>query len=69
MARTEDAMALTRALAEAYPEHCAMDRFGRYIGTRNCNPLRELAMKYQVGVCSTTEEQVGRVARAIIKGE
>lgn len=63
----QDTMALTRAIAEAYPEHCAMDRFGRYVGARNCDPLRKLAVKYQIPVCSTTEEQAGRVARAILK--
>lgn len=63
--RTQDLLDFVNAIAEAYPEDCAMDRFGRYIGVRNTDHLRKLAVKYKIGSCSTTEEQAGRVARAI----
>lgn len=63
--RTQDLLDFVNAVAGAYPENCAMDRFGRYIGVRDCAPLRKLAVKYKVGLCATTEEQIGRIARAI----
>ncbi len=59
-------LAFTDACAKAFPEHCTRDRFGRYTGARDTDPLRQLAVKYKVGMCVDSQDQAGKVARAIL---
>lgn len=63
--RTQDLLDFVNAVAEAFPKNCTKDRFGRYIGNRNTNPLRELAKKYATGPADLVTDQLGDVARAI----
>lgn len=63
--RTQDLLDFVNAVAEAFPKDCTKDRFGRYIGNRNTDPLRQLAKKYQTGPADLVTDQLGDVARAI----
>lgn len=63
--RTQDLLDFVNAVAEAFPKDCPRDRYGRLIGARNTNPLRDLAKKYQTGPADLVIDQLGDVARAI----
>lgn len=63
--RTQDLLDFVNAVAEAFPKDCPRDRFGRLVGARNTDPLRQLAKKYQTGPADLVIDQLGDVARAI----
>ena len=63
-----DLIEFVEAIATAFPEGAERDRFGRYVEGFQVerDALRELAKKYKVGGCYDTQEQAGKVARAIL---
>jgi hypothetical protein len=56
-----------RAIGEAFPFNAPRDRFGRFIGPQNTDPLRVLAVHHKTRPAQDVMEQAGEVARAIIK--
>jgi len=64
--KSSDLLKFVHAVAAAFPPDASRDRFGRINGYRNTDLLRELSLKYQVGGCSYTDEQVGKVAAALL---
>lgn len=63
--RTQDLLDFVNAVAAAFPKDCPRDRYGRLIGARDTNPLRDLAKKYNTGPADLVIDQLGDVARAI----
>ena len=65
----DDLIAFIEAIAKAFPEGAKRDRFGRYEEGLQMErePLRQLAVKYQIGGAFDTQDQAGKVARAILK--
>ena len=65
-----DLIEFVEAIARAFPEgeRARRDRFGRYVEGLQIERevLRKLATKYKVGGCYDTQEQAGKVARAIL---
>ena len=63
-----DLLAFVEAIASAFPEGTERDRFGRYVEGFQVerDALRELAKKYKLGGGYDTQDQAGRVARAIL---
>jgi hypothetical protein len=63
----DDARAFLSALEQACPKNCARDRFGRLMGTRNTNPLRDLAIKYRIeNGGQDTLDQAAMIARKML---
>ena len=68
----EEFQAFVEAVAKAFPENARRDRFGRYEEglQREREPLRQLALKYRIGGAFDTQDQAGKIARAILaRGE
>ena len=68
MKMNPDLLAFVEAIASAFPEGAERDRFGRYADglNREREALRQLAVKYRVGGGYDTQDQAGKVARAIL---
>ena len=63
----DDLLEFVQAIEHAFPHNAPRDKFGRYSGPRNTDPLRLLAIKWGcAGDCFDTQDQAGRVARAML---
>ena len=67
----KDLIEFVEAIAAAFPEGAERDRFGRYVEGFQVEreALRKLAVKYKLGGGYDTQDQAGRVARAILDKE